>query len=53
MKRYLLLTRVNTLKHDRLLETVKGQTLLSHIKNKDYVQSEIDNFNDFPVAHST
>jgi hypothetical protein len=53
MKRYFLLKRVNSLKRDGLLEAVKGQTLLNHIKNKDYVQSEIDNFNDFPVAHST
>jgi hypothetical protein len=56
MKRYLLLKRINSLMRNRILEAVKGQTLLSHIKNKDYVQSEIDNFffdNDFPVDHST
>jgi hypothetical protein len=34
-----------------MLEAVKDKTILSHLQNKDYVQAEIDNFNDFPATH--
>ncbi len=35
-----------------MLEAVKDKTILSHLQNKDYVQTEIDNFNDFPATQA-
>jgi hypothetical protein len=52
-KQYMLLKQANTLMRDEILEVVKDKTILSHLKNKDYVQTEIDNFNDFPATHTT
>jgi hypothetical protein len=52
-KQYILLKRTNTLMRDGMLEAVKDKTILSHLQNKDYVQTEIDNFNDFPATHAT
>jgi hypothetical protein len=51
-KKYTLLRTINTLIHDGLLETVKDKTLLSHLKNKEYVQTEIDILNKFPVSYA-
>ena len=45
--------RINTLMRDGLLEAVKNKTLLSHIKNKEYVQTEIDALNKFPASYAT
>jgi hypothetical protein len=52
-KKYKLLMRINTLMRDGLLETVKDKTLLSHIKNKEYVQTEIEALNKFPSSYAT
>ncbi len=54
-KQYMLLKQANTLMRDGILEAVKDKTILSHLKNKDYVQTEIDNFNDFlpPTRHAS
>ena len=52
-KKYTLLMRINTLMRDGLLETVKDKTLLSHIKNKEYVQTEIDALNKFKASICT
>jgi hypothetical protein len=49
----MLLKQANTLMRDGILEAVKDKTILSHLKNKDYVQTEIDNFDDFPATHAT
>jgi len=52
-KKYMLLRTINTLMRDGLLETVKDKTLLSHLKNKEYAQTEIDNLNKFPASYAT
>jgi hypothetical protein len=52
-KKYTLLMRINTLMRDGLLEAVKNKTLLSHIKNKEYVQTEIEALNKFPASYAT
>jgi hypothetical protein len=52
IQQHMLLKRANTVMRDGMLEAVKDKTLLSHLKNKDYVQTEIDNFNDFPATHA-
>ena len=52
-KKYTLLRTINTLMRDGLLEAVKDKTLLSHIKNKEYVQTEIDALNKFPASYAT
>jgi hypothetical protein len=52
-KKYTLLMRINTIMRDGLLEAVKDKTLLSHIKNKEYVQTEIEVLNKFPASYVT
>jgi hypothetical protein len=52
-KKYTLLRTINTIMRDRLLEAVKDKTLLRHIKNKEYVLTEIDALNSFPVSDAT
>ena len=52
-KRYMLLMKINTLMRDGLLEAVKNKTLLSHIKNKEYVTNEIEALNKFPAIYAT
>jgi hypothetical protein len=52
-KKYTLLRTINTIMRDGLLEAVKDKTLLSHIKNKEYVQTEIDALNKFPASYAT
>ena len=44
---------LNSTRSDGMLEAVKDKTILSHLQNKDYVQTEIDNFDDFPATHAT
>jgi hypothetical protein len=45
--------KINTLMRDGLLEAVKNKTLLSHIKNEEYVQTEIEALNKFPASYAT
>ena len=52
-KKYMLLMKINTLMRDGLLEAVKNKTLLSHIKNKEYVTNEIEALNKFPASYAT
>jgi len=52
-KQYTVLMRINTLMRDGLLESIKNKTLLSHIKNKEYVQAEIEALNKFPASYAT
>ena len=52
-KRYMLLMKINTLMRDGLLEAVKNKTLLSHIKNKEYVTNETEALNKFPASYAT
>ena len=52
-KKYTMLMRINTFMRDGLLEAVKDKTLLNHIKNKEYVQTEIDTLNKFPASYAT
>ena len=52
-KKYMLLMKINTLMRDGLLEAVKNKTLLSHIKNKEYVTNEIEALNKFPAIYAT
>ena len=51
-KKYMLLMKINTLMRDGLLEAVKNKTLLSHIKNKEYVTNEIEALNKFPASYA-
>ena len=52
-KKHALLMKINTLMRDGLLEAVKNKTLLSHIKNKEYVTNEIEALNKFPASYAT
>jgi len=52
-KKYTMLMRINTFMRDGLLEAVKDKTLLNHIKNKEYVQTEIEVLNKFPASYVT
>jgi hypothetical protein len=52
-KRRMLLQKVNSIVRDGLLQAIRGQTLLSHLQNQDYVTREIDGLNTISPAQAT
>jgi hypothetical protein len=52
-KRRMLLQKANSIIRDGLLQAIRGKTLLSHLKNKEYVTEEIENLNTNTPAQAT
>jgi hypothetical protein len=49
----MLLQKVNSIVRDGLMQAIRGQTLLSHLQNQDYVTREIDGPNTISPAQAT